>query len=142
MSKEPIDLDLEEEHGGGVDSQNAYVDTTNYSECVPWMSPERLLVLGGRIIGAPYQWLDFAKMDTIIKTPHSGLVIDIEVDENIYNLFVRNFGTGAMIFSRAGGQGGLTRQGWKEMMGGTDALKGMILKTLNRQVTGGGVHYR
>jgi hypothetical protein len=141
MSKEPIDLDLEEEHGGGSDSQNAYVDTTNYSECVPWESPEKLLVLGGTITGGPYQWLDFAKMDTIVKTPYSGLVIDVEVNEDMYNIFVKNFGSKSMLFSRAGGQGRITRQGWKEMMGGTDGLKGMILKTLNRQITGGGVHF-
>jgi hypothetical protein len=140
MSKKPIDLDLEEEHGGGVNSQNAYVDTTNYSECIPWESPEKLLVLGGNIYGAPFQWLDFAKMDTIIKAPFSGLVVDIEVNEDLYKIFVKNYGSKSMIFSRAGGQGGLTRKGWKEMMGGTDGLKGMILKTLNRKITGGGVH--
>lgn len=139
--KQPIDLDLEEEHGGGSDSQNAYIDTTNYSECVPWQSPEKLLVLGGTITGAPFQWLDFAKMDTIVKAPYSGLVLDVEVNEDIYNIFVKNFGSQSMLFSRAGGQGSITRKGWKELMGGTDALKGMIIKTLNRKITGGGVHF-
>jgi len=135
MSKSPIDLDLEEEHGGGLDSQSAYVDTTNYSECIPWISPEKLLVLGGTITGAPFQWLDFYVKDSAIWTPVSNLVIDAEVDEKMYGVFVKNFGTGSMLFSRAGGQGRITRAGWKNMMG-TDALKGMIIKTLNREISG------
>jgi len=140
MSKNPINLDLEEEYGGGVDSQDVYVDTTNYSECVPWESPEKFLVLGGTIAGAPFQWLDFAKIDTVVKAPYSGLVIDVEVDEDFYQKFIKNYGSKAMLFSRAGGQGSITRRGWKEMMG-TDGLKGMILKTLNRKITGGGIHF-
>ena len=138
MSKAPIDLDLEEEHGGGSDSQNAYVDTTNYSECVPWLSPEKLLVLGGTITGAPFKWLDFYVKDSAVITPVSGLVIDAQVDEKMYDIFVKNFGTGSMLFSRAGGHGRITRAGWKKLMG-KDALKGMIMKTLNMSITGGGV---
>ncbi len=133
--KDKIDLDGE---GSGPCGQGGYVDTTNYAECVPWGEPEKLLVLGGTITGAPFQWLDFAKLDTIQKAPVSDLVIDVEVDENLYQKFVQNFGSGSMLFSRAGGQGRLTRAGWKEMYG-TDGLKGMIMKTLNRQITGGGV---
>jgi hypothetical protein len=137
MSKAPIDLDLEEEHGGGSDSQSAYVDTTNYSECVPWLSPEKLLVLGGTITGAPFQWLDFYVKDSWIKTPVSNLVIDVEVDEKMYDTFVRNFGSGSMLFSMSGGQGRITRSGWKKLYG-TDALKGMIMKTLNRELSARG----
>lgn len=138
MSKKPIDLD--KEHGGGCDSQFGHIDTTNYAECIPWKGPESLLVLGGTITGAAYTWLDFAKMDTIFKAPDSGLVMDIEVNEEVYQRFVKVYSTKNMLFSRAGGQGRITRSAWVETMGGTDPLKGMIIKTLNREITGGGVH--
>lgn len=97
-------------------------------------------MLGGTITGAPLQWLDFMVPGSEVKAPVSGLVIDVQVNEEMYQTFVKNFGTGSMLFSRAGGQGRLTRQGWKDMMG-TDALKGMIIKTLNRKIVGGGVHF-
>ena len=135
--KDKIDLDSE---GCGPCGQGSYVDTTNFSECIPWEDPAKLLVLGGTITGAPYSWLDFLKPGSEVKAPASGLVIDVEVNEELYQTFVKNFGTGSMLFSRSGGQGRLTRAGWKEMTG-TDGLKGMILKTLNRKITGGGVHY-
>jgi len=134
--KEKINLDDE---GCGPCGQGAYVDTTNYAECVPWESPEKFLLLGGRIVGAPFEWEDFMVLGSEVKTKHSGLVLDVQVDEETYQLFVQNYGTGSMLFSQAGGQGGLTRSGWKKMYG-TDGLKGMILKTLNRGIKGGGVH--
>jgi hypothetical protein len=141
--KLPDKIDLDS-CGPGTCGQNAYVDETNYSECVPWEDPQKLLVLGGTITGAPYEWEDFLVENSVKYTKHSKLVIDLEVDEEIYQTFVKNFGTGSMLFSRAGGQGRITRAGWKEMYGGRDALKGMIMKTLNKELFNkgkGGIKY-
>ncbi len=136
--KDKIDLDSE---GAGPCGQGEFVDTTNYSECIPWREPEALLVLGGVITGGPYTWLDFMVPGSAEYTHNSHLVIDVLVDEEMYQKFIKTFGTGAMLFKRSGGQGGLTRAGWKQMMG-TDGLTGMIIKELNRQIVGGGVHTR
>ncbi len=136
--KDRIDLNDE---GCGPCGQGEFIDITNYPECIPWMQPEKLLILGGTITGAPYTWLDFLIPGSEEYTPASHLVIDVKVNEELYQKFVKSFGTGNMLFSRAGGQGRLTRAGWKKMMG-TDALKGMIIKELNQKITGGGVHTR
>lgn len=137
----PIDLDDE---GPGPCDQGEYVDQTNYAECIPFKDSSLLLTLGGTILMG-YDWLDFLAVDEdgkpkLTRTKHSGLVIDVEVDEEAYKLFVKRFTTRGMLFSRAGGQGRITRSAWKEMYG-TDPLAGMIIKTLNRQIRSGGVHF-
>ena len=138
--KDKIDLDCEND-GEGPCGQNSFIDATNYAECVPFRGPESLLVLGGTITGSEFVWEDFLVVGSEKFSKKSKLVMDLDVDEETYQLFVKNFGTGSMLFSRAGGQGRITRSGWKSLYG-TDALRGMIMKTLNRDITGGGVHIK
>lgn len=139
---DPINLDDE---GSGPCDQGEFVDPTNYAECVPFKDPSLLEVLGGTI-NLGYWWLDFLKVDRegkpkITLARSSKLVLDAEVDEEAYRLFVKNNTTRGMLFSRGGGQGRITRAAWKKMFDNTDPLKNMIIKTLNREIRSGSVHF-
>lgn len=133
--KDKIDLNRE---CPGPCGQAEYVDKENYAECIPWNAAEETLVLGGTIVGAPYAWEDFMVAGSEIKAKHSGLVMDVKVDEEAYQLLIKTFGTSAMLFAQAGGHGNLTRAMWKKTRG-TDPLKGMLIKTLNLKIRGHGV---
>lgn len=99
-------------------------DTTDYLECLPWTGDEGALPRGGES-RVPMPIEDLILPGSIKKT-RSGVVYDLQVDEDLYKELTGIYGSRAILISESTGGGKLSRPDWKAKYG-TDGLKLWLL---------------
>lgn len=124
-------------------------DVNEWLECLPWDGDEKSLPVGGRIAIPGLPVSAFAKTVVVLRgdelitvsrkeTKPDDVIMDVVVDENMYDTVVRTYGERGITIAPPTGSGSLTRREWKDQYG-TDGLKLWILRDLRMKQTGGGV---